>query len=86
MTSRRRQASLPLARCIPAPKKKRPTRRDGYTRRRRPLPDLPHSIAYQLTGLSAVAAILAGMRLHRPARRGIWYGLAGGLPCSSPAT
>ena len=43
------------------------------------LPDLSHSIAYQLTGLSAVVAILAGMRLHRPARRGIWYGLAGGL-------
>ena len=30
-------------------------------------------------GLSAVVAILAGMRLHRPARRGIWFGLAGGL-------
>ena len=43
------------------------------------LPDLQASIVYQLTGLSAVAAILAGMRLHRPARRGIWYGLAGGL-------
>jgi len=43
------------------------------------LPDLQASIVYQLTGLSAVAAILAGMRLHRPARRGVWYGLAGGL-------
>jgi diguanylate cyclase (GGDEF)-like protein len=43
------------------------------------LPDLPASVAYQLTGLSAVAAILVGTRLHRPARRGMWYGLAGGL-------
>ena len=43
------------------------------------LPDLQASIVYQLTGLSAVVAILIGTRLHRPARRGIWYGLAGGL-------
>ena len=43
------------------------------------LPDLPASVAYQLTGLSAVVAILVGTRLHRPARRGMWYGLAGGL-------
>ncbi|HEV2893822.1 MAG TPA: GGDEF domain-containing protein [Actinomycetota bacterium] len=43
------------------------------------LPELAYSIVYDLVGLSAVAAILVGMRLHRPARRGIWYGLAGGL-------
>ena len=43
------------------------------------LPEPAYSIVYDLVGLSAVAAILAGMRLHRPARRGIWYGLAGGL-------
>jgi diguanylate cyclase (GGDEF)-like protein len=43
------------------------------------LPGLQASIVYQLVGLSAVVSILTGMRLHRPARRGIWYGLAGGL-------
>jgi diguanylate cyclase len=43
------------------------------------LPDLPQSIVYDLVGFSAVVAILCGVRLHRPARRGIWYGLAGGL-------
>ena len=43
------------------------------------LPEPAYSIVYDLVGLSAVAAILAGMRLHRPARPGIWYGLAGGL-------
>src|SRR5215211_5940967 len=43
------------------------------------LSDLQASIVYQLVGLSAVVSILTGMRLHRPARRGIWYGLAGGL-------
>ncbi|HSR28651.1 MAG TPA: GGDEF domain-containing protein [Actinomycetes bacterium] len=43
------------------------------------LPEPAYSIVYDLVGLSAVAAILVGMRLHRPARRGIWYGLAGGL-------
>ena len=43
------------------------------------LPDLPYSIVYDLVGFSAVVAILCGVRLHRPARRGIWYGLASGL-------
>jgi Diguanylate cyclase, GGDEF domain len=43
------------------------------------LPDLAYSVVYDLVGLSAVVAILCGMRLHRPARRGIWYGLAAGL-------
>jgi hypothetical protein len=43
------------------------------------LPDLQHSLVYQLVGLSAVVSILVGVRLHRPARRGIWYGLASGL-------
>jgi len=43
------------------------------------LPGLRASIVYQLVGLSAVVAIVVGMGLHRPARRGIWYGLAGGL-------
>ena len=43
------------------------------------LPDLAHSVVYDLVGLSAVVAILCGVRLHRPARRGIWYGLAAGL-------
>jgi diguanylate cyclase (GGDEF)-like protein len=43
------------------------------------LPDLAHSIVYDLVGLSAVAAILLGVRLHRPARHGIWYGLVAGL-------
>jgi hypothetical protein len=58
MTSRRRQASLPLARCIPAPKKKRPTRRDGYTRRRHPLPDLPQiSLAYPLADVLLLAVL-----------------------------
>jgi diguanylate cyclase len=44
-----------------------------------PLPEPAYSIVYDLVGLSAVVAILAGIRLHRPVRRGIWYGLAGGL-------
>ena len=43
------------------------------------LPDLQASIAYELVGLSAMVSILIGMRLHRPARRGIWYTLAAGL-------
>ena len=43
------------------------------------LADLPQSIVYDLVGFSAVVAILCGVRLHRPARRGIWYGLASGL-------
>ena len=43
------------------------------------LPGLQASIVYQLVGLSTVVSILTGMRLHRPARRGIWYGLAAGL-------
>jgi diguanylate cyclase (GGDEF)-like protein len=43
------------------------------------LPDLANSVVYDLVGLSAVVAILLGVRLHRPARRGIWYGLATGL-------
>jgi diguanylate cyclase (GGDEF)-like protein len=43
------------------------------------LPDLPHSIVYDLIGLSAVVAILYGVRLHDLVRRGMWYGLAGGL-------
>jgi diguanylate cyclase (GGDEF)-like protein len=43
------------------------------------LPEPAYSIVYDLVGLSAVVAILAGTRLHRPVRRGIWYGLAGGL-------
>jgi diguanylate cyclase (GGDEF)-like protein len=43
------------------------------------LPEPAYSIVYDLVGLSAVAAILAGVRLQRPARPGIWYGLAGGL-------
>ena len=43
------------------------------------LPEPAYSIVYDLVGLSAVAAILVGTRLHRPVRRGIWYGLAGGL-------
>jgi diguanylate cyclase (GGDEF)-like protein len=38
-----------------------------------------YSIVYDLVGLSAVVAVVAGMRLQRPARPGIWYGLAGGL-------
>ena len=33
------------------------------------LPDLPHSIVYDLVGFSAVVAIRCGVRLHRPARR-----------------
>jgi diguanylate cyclase len=44
-----------------------------------PLPGLPHAIVYNLTGLSAVVAILLGVRLHHPPRRGMWYLLAGGL-------
>jgi hypothetical protein len=36
------------------------------------LPDLAKSIIYDLVGLSAVVAILCGVRLHRPARRGMW--------------
>lgn len=44
-----------------------------------PLPDLAHSVVYDLVGLSAVVAILVGMRLHRPARHGMWYLLAAGL-------
>jgi diguanylate cyclase (GGDEF)-like protein len=43
------------------------------------LPDLANSVVYDLVGLSAVVAILLGVRLHRPARRAIWYGLAAGL-------
>jgi diguanylate cyclase (GGDEF)-like protein len=43
------------------------------------LPDLPNSIVYNLVGLSAVVAILYGVHLHRPHRRGMWYGLAVGL-------
>jgi diguanylate cyclase (GGDEF)-like protein len=44
-----------------------------------PLPDLAHSVVYDLVGLSAVVAILVGMRLHHPARHGMWYLLAAGL-------
>ena len=43
------------------------------------LPDLAHSIVYDLIGLSAVVAILWGVRRHGLVRRGMWYGLAGGL-------
>jgi diguanylate cyclase (GGDEF)-like protein len=43
------------------------------------LPDLHQSIVYDLVGLSAVVAILCGVRLHRLLRRGMWYGLAAGL-------
>jgi diguanylate cyclase len=43
------------------------------------LPDLAQSIVYDLIGLSAVVAILWGVRLHGLVRRGMWYGLAGGL-------
>ena len=43
------------------------------------LPDLAQSIVYDLIGLSAVVAILLGVRRHGLVRRGIWYGLAGGL-------
>ena len=43
------------------------------------LPDLAYSVVDDLVGLSADVAILCGVRLHRPARRGIWYGLAAGL-------
>jgi diguanylate cyclase (GGDEF)-like protein len=43
------------------------------------LADLPQSIVYDLVGLSAVVSILCGVRLHRLRRRGMWYGLAGGL-------
>jgi hypothetical protein len=41
------------------------------------LPDLPHSIVYDLVGLSAVVAILCGVRLQGLVRRGMWYGLGG---------
>ena len=44
-----------------------------------PQSGLAHAMFYNLTGLSAVAAILLGVRLHRPPRRGMWYCLAGGL-------
>jgi diguanylate cyclase (GGDEF)-like protein len=43
------------------------------------LPDLLKAIVYDLMGLSAVLAILCGVRLHRLVRRGMWYGLAAGL-------
>ena len=43
------------------------------------LPDLAQSIVYDLIGLSAVVAILLGVRRHGLVRRGMWYGLAGGL-------
>ncbi|MCK1818409.1 EAL domain-containing protein [Streptomyces sp. XM83C] len=37
--------------------------------------------AWAVTGLSAAAAVVAGVRLHRPARHWPWYALAGGLVC-----
>jgi diguanylate cyclase (GGDEF)-like protein len=43
------------------------------------LPELAYSIVYDLIGLSAAVAILYGVHLHRLHRRGMWYGLAGGL-------
>ena len=54
-----------------------PTSPAGWWSPGRPVAAGPgHSVVYDLVGLSAVVAILCGVRLHRPARRGIWYGLA----------
>ena len=49
------------------------------------LPALPSAVAkvvvYSLVGLSAVAAILVGVRRHRPASPLVWYLLAAGRLC-----
>jgi diguanylate cyclase (GGDEF)-like protein len=37
---------------------------------------IPQAIAYEAVGLSGVVAILAGVRLHRPAKPGPWYLMA----------
>ncbi|MGH2573835.1 MAG: sensor histidine kinase [Actinomycetota bacterium] len=44
------------------------------------LPSLAlHSLSYDALNLSAVAAILLGVRLHRPRRRAAWYLFAAGV-------
>jgi diguanylate cyclase (GGDEF)-like protein len=39
---------------------------------------VPRELAYALTGLSSVVAILVGIRWNRPARAGAWYLMAAG--------
>jgi diguanylate cyclase (GGDEF)-like protein len=46
------------------------------------LPDgLPRDLAYNVIGLAAVVAIIAGLRIHRPARPAMWRWFAAGQFC-----